>query len=267
MGHARAGENRKENSHELPARARTRRLHALLRFRNARGVRRDQAGIVGRCLAHHVQSPRLGKRGTRDSGARLFQGADPGGRFSGAYKRSRSNVGKILAHIGAVSEPQDGDFCGMVDRLIADRNGRFHFGSLVRCTVERFDQKKRCWKGSGGGMLDKFMGSEFGMEVAGNCAERFLGSLPAKTKLVVMFGLGAKLNYVRAARKLVENARPGNWRQVNEVAYTDGNVTFVHVEHFASQGHFIPDWLGENDDPRAEYGHMAREAAQAALGA
>ena len=182
-----------------------------------------------------------------------------------AYKGSRRQVGKILAHIGAVAEPPDGDFGGMVDCLIADRNGRFHFGSLVRCTVERFDKKKRCWKGSGGGMLDRFMDSKFGMEVAGNCASRFLGELPAKTKLVVMFGLGSKLNYVSAARKLVETARPGNWRKVNEVAYADGSVTFVHVEHFASQGRLIPDWLGENDVPRAEYGRMARDAAKAAL--
>ena len=184
-----------------------------------------------------------------------------------AYKGSRSNVGKILAHIGAVSEPPDGDFGGMVDRLIADRNGRFHFGSLVRCTVERFDEKDRCWKSSGGGMLDKFMYSDFGMEVAGNCAERFLGELPARTKLVVMFGLGAELNYVRESRNFVEEVWPGIWWHVNEVAYTEGSLTFVHVEHFASQGRLIPDWLGENDSPRAEYGRLAREAAQAALGA
>ena len=87
----------------------------------------------------------------------------------------------------------------MVDKLIADRNGRFQFASLVRCTVERFDEKDRCWKGSGGGMLDRFIGSEFGMEVAGNCASRFLGALPSKTQLVVMFGLGSDLNYVGAA--------------------------------------------------------------------
>lgn len=166
-----------------------------------------------------------------------------------------------------ISKPQDGDFGGMVDRLIADRNGRFHFGSLVRCTVERFDDNNRSWKGSGGGMLDRFMDSEFGMEIAGNCALRFLGALPSKTKLVVMFGLGSKLNYVRSARKLVETARPGNWREANEVAYTDGSVTFVHVEHFASQGRLIPDWLGQNDVPRAEYGRMASKAAQVALAA
>lgn len=182
-----------------------------------------------------------------------------------AYKRSRTAVGKILAHIGVVPEPIDGRYKEMVDGLIEDRSGRFHFGSLVRCTVERYDEKSRDWKGSGGGMLDKFMGTGFGNEVATNCTSEFLGKLPARTRLVVMFGLGTGLNYVRATRKLLETVRPGTWRTLNEVAYTDGQVTFVHVEHFATQGSHLGDWLGENGHPRSGYGRKARDAVQAAL--
>ena len=182
-----------------------------------------------------------------------------------AYKGSRAAVGKIFAHIGIVPEPKDGRYREMVDRLIADQDGRLHFGSLVRCTVERYDEDGRAWKGSGGGMLDKFMATPFGHEVASNCASQFLGALPVRTKLVVMFGLGSKLNYISATRKLVEAARPGKWRTVNEVAYSDGSVTFVHVEHFASQGALLPNWLGANAHPRSEYGRKARDAVQTAL--
>ena len=164
-----------------------------------------------------------------------------------AYKKSRTAVGKILAHVGVVPKPANGGYSRMVDRLIADRSGRFHFGSLVRCTVERFDElelerfdkhgkKRNPWKGSGGGMLDKFVSTSFGREVAQNCAANFLTDLPGSTKLVIMFGLGSNMSYVPEARMLISAARPGAWRTVNEVAYTDGQVTFVHVEHFASQG-------------------------------
>lgn len=52
---------------------------------------------------------------------------------------------------------------------------------------------------------------------------------------------------------------------MNEVAYSDGDVTFVHVEHFASQGALIPNWLGVNNHHRAALGRKAREAVQAAL--
>lgn len=179
-----------------------------------------------------------------------------------AYKGSRAAVGKILAHIGLVRQPADGDFKGLVDHLISDRAGRFHFGSLVRCTVERHDEKANTWKGSGGGMLDKFVATPFGSEIATNCASQFLGCLPTKTKLVVMFGLGTKLNYICASQKLMEIARPGEWSKINEVAYSDGNVTFVHVEHFASQGALLPNWLGVNDHPRSKYARLAREAVQ-----
>lgn len=185
-----------------------------------------------------------------------------------AYKGSRLAVGKILAHIGLVPKQEPDALKRTVDRLIADRSGRFHFGSLIRCTVERFDRKageSGEWKGTGGGMLDKFVATSFGQEVAGRCSARFLGPLPPYTKLVVMFGLGAKGNYVREARKLVEKARPGSWRTLNEIAYTDGWVTFVHVEHFASQGALLPNWLGENPHERARLGVLAREAVQIAL--
>jgi hypothetical protein len=109
-------------------------------------------------------------------------------------------------------------------------------------------------------MIDEFMAHEFGMRISSACARRFLGTLPSRTKLVVMFGLGAKLSYVATARKAIEAARPGNWRTVNEVAYTGGRVTVVHVEHFASQGANIPNWLGVNDHPRSRLGLLARDA-------
>ena len=114
-------------------------------------------------------------------------------------------------------------------------------------------------------MLDKFVATPFGNEVATNCTSQFLSPLPLRTRLVVMFGLGSKLNYVRGAKKLIKNARGGNWKDVNEVAYSDGTVTFVHVEHFAAQGALIPNWLGVNDHERSILGRKARAAVEAAF--
>ena len=52
---------------------------------------------------------------------------------------------------------------------------------------------------------------------------------------------------------------------VNEVTYTDGKVTFVHVEHFASQGALLPNWLGENNHSRSNYGSQAQDGVRHAL--
>ena len=180
-----------------------------------------------------------------------------------AYKKSRVWIGKILAHVCLIEGGDNGSLRTTVDRLIADPAGRFHFGSLIRCTVEQWDGKT--WKGTGGGMLDGFVAAPFGRDVATNCARRFLANLPLVTRLVVMFGMGTGGNYIREARTLIQRARPGRWRTVNEVAYADEHVTFVHVEHFASRGSLIPDWLGENDHPREKLGIRAREAVIAAL--
>lgn len=183
-----------------------------------------------------------------------------------AFKGGRVAVGKIFAHVGLIPSGENNELRNSVDRLIADPGGPFHFGSLVRCTVERFDDKSRQWKGSGGGMLDKFATSALGQKVASQCTRRFLTDLPDSVRLIVMFGLGAKGNYVREARKLIEAARPGYWRTINDVAYADKQISVVHVEHFASQGALIPNWLGVNNHPRSKMGEMARSAVWDCLG-
>src|SRR5262249_3003926 len=126
------------------------------------------------------------------------------------------------------------------------------------------------WKGSGGGMLERFVATEFGQKVASNCVEQHLSALPNETKLVVLFGLGTKLGYVQPARHLIQSCAKQTLRTVNEIAYRNDSVVYLHVEHFASQGRLIPDWLGIPDKfgkiaERARWGRMAQQAARLAL--
>lgn len=176
-----------------------------------------------------------------------------------AYAGSRKNVGKILAGVGLLSEAPDNS--SVISHLIAEREGPYHFGSLVRCTVER--REGDVWKGSGGGMLDKFVATPFGDRITKNCCDEFLKEV--KAPLVVMFGLGTGLNYVRSCKKLFEAVLGGSWRSINEVAYTNGAINVVHVEHFASQGSLIPEWLGERGTDRHRYCTQARTAVKTAL--
>jgi hypothetical protein len=188
-----------------------------------------------------------------------------------AYKKGRPNAYKILARVGLVPpSDQPGEAMG---RLIADRNGAFGFGSLIRCTVERWDANGKEWKGSGGGMLDRFAATPLGRQVVSRCATRFLADLPQETRLVVMFGMGTDRNYVRESARVIGavRRRPG-WRVYDDVSYGDEEVTFVHVEHFASQGALVPNWLGaigENgalkDTDRAGLADMSAAAVRRAL--
>lgn len=182
-----------------------------------------------------------------------------------AYKGSRKNVGKIFAHVGLLPSMAPELLETEVSRIISDRNGRFHFSSFIRCTVERFDKKSEKWKGTGGGMLDGFVKTSFGNSIASKCATRFLGALPPSVRLILMFGTGAKLEYVDSALRAFKIARPGAWLKQNDVSYSDGKITVVHVEHFASQGALIPDWLGIGGKPRARLGNLAKVSVQRAL--
>lgn len=181
-----------------------------------------------------------------------------------AFRKGRANVGKILAHVGLFPNGTNDDLRAAVDHAIADKNGRFGWGSLIRCTVERYEPKKSNWVATSN-MIDPFLSSQFGSKVAGRCAAQFLGDLPDETRLIVMFGLGTKLGYVSSARTAIERARPGQWRRINDVAYSDGRITVVHVEHFKAQGSLIPRWLGGENHPRESYGKQAKEAVQKAL--
>jgi hypothetical protein len=183
-----------------------------------------------------------------------------------AYRGRRANIAKILHHVHLLAAPDS----RLVDQAIASTSGRFHFASLIRCTVERFDEKEtkpeKQWKGTGGGMLDKFIARDFGRTILENCSTRFLGDLPARTKLIVMLGLGTRGSYVTACRQALAKARPGQWRTINEVTYTDSKVVVVHTEHFASQGALLPNWLSGERHERGRVGLLAREGVRVALG-
>lgn len=174
-----------------------------------------------------------------------------------AFRGGRGNLAKILHHIGLLPSP-DGR---LVDEAISNPAGRFHFGSLIRCTVEQHDPKKG-WSGTGGGMLDRFADTPFGQDVISNCSKRFLSNLTDPAQLVVMLGMGTKQNYVESCRKAFAAARPGPWAPLNDVAYSDGRLTVVHTEHFAAQGALIPNWLSGNRHPRGRFGLLAREAVE-----
>ena len=134
-----------------------------------------------------------------------------------------------------------------------------------RCTVERREEGE--WKGSGGGIS----AASLRRLLVPATVPPFLAELPPEQNR--LFYLASdKQNYVPEARKLIELARSkGRWREVNEVAYTDESVTFVHVEHFAAQGPLIPGWCGDPNpkkggaiSPRARLGQLAYAAIETA---
>jgi hypothetical protein len=89
-----------------------------------------------------------------------------------ASRGARGPMRQILHAIGLIDAKQD------MDALIADRGGRFAFGSLIRCTVERWSAQAKKntdgtwgagWVGTGGNMLGGFIADKWGTQVVANC--------------------------------------------------------------------------------------------------
>lgn len=237
-------------------------------------------------LCHNVQPPVFDKTRTEGEGWRItynpltWGGAEPDVLVLGfskgptqagaltttphdkiAYKGGRSKVAKIFHHLGLIERPDS----KIMDKLIADQTGQFHFGSLIRCTVERFDPSKNEWFGTRGGMLDEFIDNPFGAQIARNCTTRFLKYLPKRTRLIVMMGMGRQGKYISDCRRLFESVRAGPWETVNDVAYQDPQIVVVHVEHFVSLGAHLTNWLAGKAHKRGRLGLQAREAVFHAL--
>ena len=118
-------------------------------------------------------------------------------------------------------------------------------------------------------MLEGFTASDFGREVTANCIrEHFIG-LPPTTKLVILFGLGNNSGdgyegqyrgeYVESCYELFRAALPGDWRRPNNVSYLNGDVSFVHVEHFAPvMKNHRKNWL-DDSHPRSNLARAARQ--------
>lgn len=150
-----------------------------------------------------------------------------------AFKGMRKQLTDILRSLRLLGAETVGTHISMGEQ-------KFAFGSLIRCSVAQWDQTKLAYSKAGGAILQKFAQGSSTLRIAVTCAGKYLASLPAKTKLVVM--LGNEERYVRFCFERIKEARGGaDW--VNALSYDSLGVRFVHVMHAKAQGSLVPDWI------------------------
>jgi hypothetical protein len=178
-----------------------------------------------------------------------------------AFRGGRTNLSTILETLGLKAKYWS------IDELISCRNGKFAFGSLVRCSVKKWDGDK--WLMSGKDIMSSCLRDQKMGAVIDHCISQFIEELPASVQLVVM--LGNDLKYVAGCYSAIRKVRP-NLKTINAVAYGDEQVTFVHTVHFKAQGALVPNWSTgapgrsrkpETDQPRKR--ELAQEAVSAAI--
>jgi len=178
-----------------------------------------------------------------------------------AFRGGRINLSTILETLGLKAKYWS------IDELISCRSGKFAFGSLVRCSVKKWDGNK--WLMSGKDIMSSCLRNQKMGAVIDHCVSQFVEELPASVQLVVM--LGNDLKYVEGCCSAIRKVRP-SLKAINAVAYGDEQVTFVHTVHFKAQGALVPNWATgapgrskkpETDQPRKR--ELAQEAVSAAI--
>ncbi|HVM62620.1 MAG TPA: hypothetical protein VMV72_17295 [Verrucomicrobiae bacterium] len=153
----------------------------------------------------------------------------------------RSNLTKILQRLKLLSSEDK------IDSHIHASEQDFGFGSLLRCSVSKWDQPRNEWAKSGD-IIENLTSDPRGACFLTNCADQFLKDLPSRLKLVVM--LSNSDSYVQLCRRTITNLHR-DVKHVNEVAYGNAGVTWVHVIHpSGSSGRHIPTWLAMLTDTR-----------------
>ncbi|WP_028765324.1 hypothetical protein [Shewanella colwelliana] len=151
------------------------------------------------------------------------------------YSGFRHRLSKVLDRLNLLNSGE------VVDTLIhGEDNSRFHFASLVRCSLSVKDEHSGKYLKSGN-IIARSARDSNSQSAIDKCTRKFLGAIPKKTKVVVL--LSNDDGYVDACYEQFRNLYPG-LKRINPVAYADQERTWVHVIHPAgTTGHHFNDWL------------------------
>lgn len=183
--------------------------------------------------------------------------ASSGGRFEDVpFKGMRPRLSETLVALGILAPGED------VSRRMVGAEGELAFGSLVRCSLSRFNDKAKRFECTGAIMPKAF--SEEASSVVGKCAETFLSKLPQSLRLVVMLGTGDA--YIDGCRGLIKTLHPHSFSSVNDIAYTAGNVFWVHASHPSGLNGHHSAWIaGDLANKQGRKFQLAKAAVRLAL--
>lgn len=153
-------------------------------------------------------------------------------------KQTRRNLTKILQRIQLLPLSET------IDEKIRKTEGKFAFGSLIRCSCSRLD-KNNTPKTSGALMIKAF--SEI-PDVIFQCTKNFLSSLPSSIEIICFLGVAD--SYIKNCRKIIKQIYPHNFSEINAVCYKTENFTCIHLTHPSKGNGTIGAWLkADVNDP------------------
>jgi hypothetical protein len=156
------------------------------------------------------------------------------GRFEDIpFKDMRPRLTNALQAIGVLGPTEKVD-----QKMIASEH-KFAFGSLVRCSLSRMNEKLGRLECTGQVMPRAFI--EDVSDVVRRCAETFLVHFPESVRLVLM--LGTTDAYVRGCKSLVKSIHGKDYTELNEVGYRTGSTFWTHISHPSPLNGHHGNWL------------------------
>lgn len=148
------------------------------------------------------------------------------------FKDMRTRLTEELRLLGVLRPAE------IVDtKMVADERN-LAFGSLVRCSLARLNNKGRLE------CTGQVMPKSFKEEVAPHlrrCAETFLSQLPETLRLILM--LGTTDGYIDGCRNLVRSLYGSRFSIINAVSYRTDHVVWTHISHPSSLNGHHPAWM------------------------
>jgi hypothetical protein len=198
----------------------------------------------------------------------LVLGFSKGATQAGIYKKKRfediafagmrPRLTQALQAMGVLTDRETSD------QKISDPESNVAFGSLIRCSVSRRDEKATAKSGTDvyactGPLISKSFDEI--PNIVRTCALTYLTSLPKSVRIV--FFLGNTDSYVKNCQRLIQDMFPGDFFRFNSMAVKADGRFWIHLAHPSRlNGHFN-DWLISNSGAgtkRIEANHAVEEA-------
>lgn len=144
-----------------------------------------------------------------------------------AFAGARDRLAQVLGTLGLM--PRDRG----IDALMTAAEPRFGVASLVRCSLCQ-QQGDNCL--TSGSVVPNAFNTPDVHAIIQRCTAKYLGQLPAKTRLVVL--LGTSDNYIKkTTQRFAQLYR--DFRAINPVSFSAGGATWLYATHPSpGNGHF-----------------------------
>lgn len=174
------------------------------------------------------------------------------------FKGMRPRLTEVLQILGVLSNNEQ------VDSKMVAFEPDLAFGSLIRCSLSRYNKAKNKHECTGPIMPKAFIDPAIA-PVVSRCIETYLGNFSPRLKLVILLGTGDA--YINGCRDKIRRLHERRFCEINPVAYQTGPVTWVHAGHPSRGNGYHSAWMkGDHTNKQGQKRIFAVEAIAAILG-